>query len=181
MARRKLPKFLREDELEGLLAAARTERDRVLVSAGLYLGLRVAELCKLRVEDLDLDERTAFVNQGKGGKDRVVPIPLRFVPALRAWVGPRRRGPLFPSPRDPHKPLTTRAVRYLVLRLAERAGVDRIRVSPHKLRHTFATRLLARGADLREIQELLGHANIQTTTIYAAVVTERLRAAVDRL
>src|SRR5438132_6762020 len=115
MARR-LPKFLRPAEGEALLAAAATERDRVLQLLGRYCGLRVSELVGLRVEDLDLDGGLLFVNQGKGGKDRYVPIPARIEGDLRAWVGARlltgalHSGWLFPG-RKPGSHLTTRAVR----------------------------------------------------------------------
>lgn len=179
MARR-LPKFLRPAEADDLAAAAATERDRMLQLIGRYCGLRVSELVGLRVDDLDLEAGLLFVNQGKGGKDRYVPIPARIEPDLRAWVRGRRTGWLFPGRRlGSH--LTPRAVRLQLKGAARRAGVDRIPVSPHKLRHTYATSLLAAGADIREVQELLGHSRIDTTTIYAACLPQRLRAAVDRL
>jgi integrase/recombinase XerD len=178
----RLPKFLHPDEAARLLSAAtdRSQRDRTLVAVGLYCGLRVAEIVGLDVADVDLAERTVYVAHGKGDKERYVPIPAEVVPTLRAWIGDRRRGWLFPG-RKPGSHLTTRAVRYLVTDAAAAAGVDRIRVSPHKLRHSYATQLVENGADLQEVQELLGHSKIETTTIYAKVSRRRLRAAADRL
>lgn len=180
MAPRKLPKHLRTNEVEALLAAAASERDRLVLLVGLLLGLRVSEIAHLRIEHVDLDERTVLVEQGKGSKDRVVPIPVRLVGTLAAWIGRRAHGWLFPSPRS-GGPLTERALHKLVVRTARRAGVDRIPVSPHKLRHTYASSALKRGANLRIVQQLLGHASIGTTEIYTHVDVEDLRAAVDRL
>lgn len=179
--KRSLPKFLRPSELDRLEENARSPRDRMIIRFGRFLGLRVSEIVKLRVDDVDLEQGIIAVLEGKGGKDRNIPIPSRFLPEVEAWVKARGRGYLFPSPRKKNAPLTTRAVQYLVEGAALRGDVRRIRVSPHKLRHSFATAVLASGGDIREVQELLGHANIATTTIYAAVMPERLRAAVDRL
>lgn len=177
---KKLPVFLRGGEGEQLAGAARTEAHRLIVACGLYLGLRVSELCHLRVEDLDLSQATALVRQGKGNKDRCLPIPGRLLAPLHQWVGPRTSGWLFPSPRDPSRRLSPRAVQRLVGRLAGRAGIARP-VTPHKLRHTYATRLLEAGATIREVQELLGHSSVATTEIYTHCTPDRLRSAVERL
>ena len=107
-----------------------------------------------------------------------MPIPAKLLEPLAAWIGERRSGELFPSPRGGR--LTTRAVQLLVQRTAVAAGSAR-RVTPHMLRHTYATRLLNTGASLREVQELLGHSSVATTEIYTWVLTDRLRGAVERL
>ncbi|HLH24828.1 MAG TPA: tyrosine-type recombinase/integrase [Chloroflexota bacterium] len=178
MARRRLPKCLAAGEPERLVRACTTDRDRLLVECGLFLGLRVSELVHLQIEEVDLDARRLLVNQGKGGKDRYVPIPQKLMAALAAWIGKRTAGPVFLSRLG--RGLTTRAVQQMLQAAGERAGLPR-RVTPHMLRHTYATRLLERGATLREVQELLGHSSVATTERYTWVLTDRLRGAVDRL
>lgn len=178
---RKLPTFLADDEPEAILRAADTERDRILLMCGLYLGLRVSEICKLRVEHLDFRRRLAFIREAKGGKDRVLPIPARFVGPLRGWCGKRREGYVFPSPRGGR--LKSRAVQLLIKRLAARAGLrgalEPRRVTPHKLRHAFASRMLERGADINAVKEAMGHGDISTTAVYLHTSPERLRAAME--
>jgi integrase/recombinase XerD len=182
--RRRLPTFFRAKEAEALLGAAKSQRDRLIVLVGLYLGLRVSEMTKLRVEDVDLVERLAFVRQGKGDKDRYVPIPAGLVAPLRAWMGARQEGWLFPS-RQGGGRLASRTVQLLIKRLAAAAGIAGAtlarKCTPHKLRHSYATRLLEAGATIREVQELLGHSSVATTEIYTHVNPGRLRGAVDRL
>jgi integrase/recombinase XerD len=177
---RRLPTFLRGTEADRVLAQAKSERDRLIILCGLYLGLRVSEICKLRIEDIDLDEATLLVAHGKGDKDRYLPIPTVLIEPLEDWIGRRGSGWVFPSPRKPKAPLSTRMVRYLVTDAGQNAGIKR-RISPHKLRHTYATKLLTKGANLREVQQLLGHASVATTEIYTHVEMESLRGAVERL
>lgn len=179
--RRKLPSYLRDAELAGILASATSHRDRCILLLGLYCGLRVSEISRLRVADLDLnpDEPTLFVNQGKGGKDRYVPVPARILGDLRSLVE-NRRGWVFPSPRTPGRPLAVRTIFDVVRGAAREAGIER-RTSPHVLRHTYATRLLDADADLLTIKDLLGHASVATTQIYAHVSQRRARRAVDSL
>lgn len=176
---RKLPNFLHGPELDALVAAAKRPRDRLIVQAGAYLGLRVSEITGLEVPDIDLAGGSCFVHEGKGAKDRLIPLPTRLIPELRAWIGDRREGILLPS-RKWQARLSVRAVQLLIARLAKRAGIAR-RVTPHTLRHTFGTRLLEAGVDIRSVQELLGHSSVSTTMLYTHVSAERLRYAVDRL
>jgi integrase/recombinase XerD len=180
---RRLPTFLRQPEIERFLAAIDSPRDRVLCELMLFCGLRVSEAVKLRVEHLDLAESTLLVSRGKGDRDRYVPIPERLLPELRAWVGTRTSGYLFPADRDRgngRAHLSRFYAEDLVPRMAEAAGIPR-RITPHKLRHSYATTLLQRGADIRDVQELLGHSHLQTTSIYLHVDTSRLKSVVDRL
>ena len=176
--KRRLPTFLRETEVEALLAAASCERDRLLLSVGLLLGLRVSEITGLRIEDLDLADGTAFIRHGKGDKDRYVPVPQKLLLPLSKWISSRRVGLLFPGIRRPR--LSSDYVQRMVQRTAQTAGIMR-RVTPHTLRHTYATRLLETGADLRQVQDLLGHSSVAITEIYTHVTVSRLRGAVDRL
>lgn len=181
MARaKKLPVFLRKPELEAFIAAAPTQRDRVLLTLLAYTGLRVSEACRLKVQDINLDERQLFVNQGKGGKDRYVPVPKKLRKVLRKWLKGRLTGYVFPSPKFDGRSLSPRTVQKMVAETRQASGVDKI-VTPHKFRHSYATRCLETGADLREIQVLLGHSSPAVTAIYTHCSTEKLKAAVDRL
>ncbi len=182
--RRRLPTFFRANESDALVAAAKTERDRLIVQVGLYLGLRCSEITDLRIERIDLAKSQVFVAHGKGDKDRYVPIPERLRPLLQAWIGDRREGLLFTS-RSRGGRLSNRAVQRLFKGIARKAGIAGVeqarKVTPHKLRHTYATTLLEKGANIRELQELLGHSSVATTEIYTHVVTSRLKGVVDRL
>lgn len=193
---RKLPTVLTGDEPTRLIAACRGRRDRLIVSLFLYTGLRVAELACLERQHVDFAGKRILVYRGKGDKDRWLPLHRVLVEPLAWWIdwgkarqpqlwdGPAGRDWVFPSKRHFGRPLSTRAIRYVVLHAAERAGIrgpEGKKISPHKLRHTFATRLLEAGASIREVQELLGHASVATTEIYTHVDIGRLTAAVERL
>ena len=167
------------EEPAQLLAAVRCARDRVIVLLGLYCGLRVSEIVGLRVEDLDLGRGMLQVRHGKGDKDRALPIPSKLVPELRAWCE-GRTGWLFPSPASAAKHLTSRAVQMSIKAAAARAGIVR-RVTPHKLRHTAATKLLRSGMDIICLRDFLGHSSVSTTQIYTASDPEYLRSGVEKL
>lgn len=180
---RPLPKTLPHHETTALLAAARRQRDRLILLCLLGLGLRVSELTGLEVTDIDLAVGTCLIREGKGGKDRLLPIHARLCDELRSWIANRTAGYLFPGRRG--KRLSSRAVQLLMRRLAVRAGIvgaeTARRVNPHRCRHSFATRLLDAGANLLEVRDLLGHASINTTQIYTHTTAQRLKSAVDRL
>lgn len=188
---RRLPKVLSEAEVDGLLAAARRregpEGRRLLALLELLYasGLRVSELISLPLAAVRRDPRVIFV-RGKGGRERMVPLgePARaaisaYLP-LRKHFFPQQADPpwLFPSgARAGH--LTRQRVGQLLKDLAVEAGIARDKVSPHVLRHAFATHLLDHGADLRALQQMLGHADISTTQIYTHVLNERLKSLVQ--
>ncbi|MEM7413213.1 MAG: tyrosine recombinase XerC [Myxococcota bacterium] len=160
-------------------------RDRALVEVLYGAGLRVSELAGLDLADVDARRGDVRV-RGKGGKERVVPLPRAAREALETYLGMRAAGrgsdtPLFTTLRAPKEArrLGVRDVRRVLLRLARAAGLND-RVHPHRLRHSYATHLLDMGADLREIQELLGHASLSTTEKYTAVSMERLAEVYDR-
>jgi len=162
-------------------------RDRALVELLYGAGLRVGELVKLDVRDVDLRAREVRV-WGKGDKERIVPLPGAAREALGAWLAWRERPgflsePLFVSTRPRadggFRRLGARDVRRVLLRRARQAGVAG-RIHPHRLRHSYATHLLDMGADLREIQELLGHASLSTTQKYTGVSAERLVEVYDQ-
>lgn len=180
----RLPKALSGDEVERLLRPVQPETpsslcDQAMLELAYASGLRLSELSSLRLEQLHLD--AGFVSViGKGNKERVVPAGRQAVAALQRYLEAGR--PRLVSPKSPGQVfLTTRGTPFapvtLWLRIKRRArlaGIQR-NVTPHMLRHSFATHLLDRGADLRVIQELLGHASISTTEVYTHVAGSRLR------
>lgn len=179
---KRLPSFLPKDESKGLLDAEteRSEaglRDHALLELLYATGVRVAECCGLDLDDVDR-RRGAVRVMGKGGKERVVPAGDAALEALDAWLSVRgeETGALFTNSRGGR--LGTRSVHRIVKRRARAAGIDR-RVTPHTLRHTFATHMLGEGADLRLIQELLGHSRLTTTQRYTHVSPEHLMKVYD--
>jgi integrase/recombinase XerD len=183
---RRLPQTLSAGEAERLIDAAsgttpRTLRDRALVELLYGAGLRVSEAVGLEKGGIDLDERAVRV-LGKGGKERVVPVGRQAVEALRRYLARgrpyldrRHRPELFLNARGG---ALTRSGAFLILRrLAETAGLEPGRVHPHLLRHSFATHLIEGGADLRSVQEMLGHADLSTTELYTHVSDRRRRDA----
>jgi len=149
-----------------------------MIETSLLAGLRVSELCNQRIEDVDLTTPELGIKQGKGCKDRNVSIGGRLLIVLREWIGDRRSGYLFPGPGG--RKLSVRRVQERFAMLGAKASLIK-KLKPHTLRHTFATTLLKRGANLRTIQELLGHASVATTEIYTHVDTTDKKKAVDLL
>ncbi len=192
-----LPKTLSEAQVGALLDAARTRgravdriRNACLFELLYATGMRVSELVSLPVSAVRGDPRMILV-RGKGGKERMVPLSPPARAALSAWLrqrdaaeevaraeGARPSPHLFPS-RGKAGHMTRVRFHGLVKELAVAAGIDPGKVSPHTIRHAFATHLLAHGADLRSIQTLLGHADVSTTEIYTHVLDARLRALVE--
>jgi integrase/recombinase XerC len=182
---KKLPHFLQRDEVLRLLIAPPEDdplglRDRAILETLYSAGLRVAELIGLNVEDLDLGEGLATV-RGKGRKERLALLGPPCVEALRLWLAmwsstagrdSTSSDPVFLNRFGDR--LTTRSVGRLLEKYLQQAGLDP-RTSPHTLRHSFATHLLDAGADIRGVQELLGHRSLSTTQIYTHVTTQRLR------
>jgi integrase/recombinase XerD len=180
-----LPKFLAEAEVDALLEAAARKPGRpgALARAALELlyatGMRVSELLSLPRSALGAKAEVMII-KGKGAKERMVPLSAAAKVAASALLAATEaKSPfLFPG-RDPKQPLTRQAFFLLLKQIALEAGLDPVRVSPHVLRHSFASHMLARGADLRSLQMLLGHADIATVQIYTHIQTERLRKEVE--
>ena len=179
---KKLASFLPVDEATALLDRApgrslADRRDRAILELLYATGARVAELCGLDLADLDPFRGTVRV-RGKGGKERIIPVGDAALAALAAYLAARGEGdgPLFRNLRG-HR-LTERSVHRIVKARARAAGLTR-RVSPHTLRHTFATHMLDAGADLRLIQDLLGHSRLSTTQRYTHVSADHLMKVYD--
>jgi integrase/recombinase XerD len=149
-----------------------------MVQTGLLAGCRVSELCNLQVEQVDLVAAAIALKGCKGDKDRNLPIAEKLLTALKEWIGERRTGNLFPGPKG--RRLAPRTFQLRLATLARQAGILK-RVHPHIMRHTFATSLLRTGADIAEVQQLLGHSSLKTTAAYLHVDVGRLKSAVDRL
>jgi len=179
-----LPKYLSETEVDALLAAARAlpQKNALLATAALEMlyatGLRVSELLALPRTALAGDAQVLMV-RGKGGKDRLVPLSAAARDAATALVAARKTPGRWLFMGKGSRAITRQGFGLLLKRVALDAGVDPARVSPHVLRHSFASHMLARGADLRSLQLLLGHADIATTQIYTHVLAERLQRLVE--
>jgi site-specific recombinase XerD len=197
---KRLPRFLTVPQLEDLLRAPAQElrrkaagkkkvnaskyfRDAAILEVIYSCGLRVSELCQLRADDVDWPGQLVRL-RGKGKKERLAPIGAPALEALRAYWKHRRYEPagampVFLACANKVSPLTPRALQLRLKKYLRAAGLDP-NITPHKLRHSFATHLLDAGADLRSVQELLGHAHLVTTQVYTHLTTERLKRAYDQ-
>ncbi len=174
-----LPVILSEGEVKLLLEICGNFFDRTILEFLYATGIRVSELCNLNLFDVD---ETSLRVKGKGGKERIVPIALRTVQVLDQYLLERKKEvrenpPLFINNRG--KRINRQFVWTLVTSYAKKAGIMKA-VSPHTLRHSYATHLLENGADLRIIQELLGHSNISTTDRYTHISNKHLKKAFDQ-
>lgn len=167
---KRLPDVLTKEEVKSLIGVCDTIKSRLMVSFLYSSGLRVSELVKLRVQDIRFDEHMGWARSGKGGKDRMFILSDQLTKEVSDYLKKRENEFLFSK----EKPLSTRNVQKIIKRLREKAGLQK-KVTPHTLRHSFATHLLEGGTDIRLIQTLLGHASLNTTQLYTHVSTEQLR------
>lgn len=199
---KRLPKFLTVKQMTDLLSAPaklakeddqkkrgrpveRTVplRDEAILETIYSCGLRISELCGLRVEDIDSQEQTVRV-RGKGRKERLLPIGEPALAAIRNYWSvlakqPCATEPVFRRSEESAEPMSVRTLQSRLKKYLAAAGLDP-HLTPHKLRHSYATHMLDAGADLRSVQELLGHAHLVTTQVYTHVSTERLKKAYDK-
>jgi integrase/recombinase XerD len=182
-----LPEYLTTEEVDRMeasidLSSNEGHRNRAIIEVFFSCGLRVSELTNLKLHDLFLDEHFIRVI-GKGRKERLVPISDKAIHELELWFSERCHWPIQPGEEDyvflnrRGRHLTRTMILIMVKRVGEAAGIKKT-ISPHTLRHSFATALLKGGADLRVIQELLGHADLGTTEIYTHIDNESLRKAI---
>ncbi len=183
---RKLPDVLSVEEVGRLLEAAPNLKYKAALGTAYGAGLRVSEVAALKIDDIDSTRMLIRIEQGKGRKDRNAMLSPQLLALLRLWwrEGKRRNvmlphGWLFPG-RSCTEPVSTRQINRAVHEAAEVAGI-RKRVSPHTLRHSFATHLLEQDVDIRVIQVLLGHSKLDTTALYARVATKTIRAVTSPL
>ena len=171
---RTLPDILSGDELEQLFLSMHSVKHRAILMSSYGGGLRISEVCVIQIPDIDSKRMLLHVRQGKNAKDRYVNLSERLLHFLRYyWKQERPPKPfLFPG-RDPTKPITPSGVRWGLRKAVAEAGLTK-RITPHCLRHSFATHLLQLGEDIRVIQRVLGHASIQTTARYTKVTGRHL-------
>ncbi len=168
---RKLPEILTKDEVKRLLTTLKHTKSRIIVKLLYSSGIRLSECLNMKIEDLDLKQKIGWVRAGKGNKDRMFILSEDVKKELINYIS-ESRGILFKG--SAGRALTPRNIQKMVAKAALNAGIHK-RITPHKLRHSFATHLLEAGTDIRIIQELLGHSNLQTTQIYTKVSQEQMR------
>jgi integrase/recombinase XerD len=177
---RKLPLILSREEVKALLEAPGKLRNRTVLATLYGCGLRVAEVTQLKVSDIDSARNVLQVRHGKGRKDRQTLLPAKLLELLRCyWRNQRPTDWLFPSA-DATRPISAKTVFLACRKAAQRAGIPKP-IHPHSLRHAFATHLLEAGVNLRTIQILLGHANLETTARYLHVADVAVRTTTSPL
>ena len=179
---KRLPTVLSQDEVARLIESANNLLDYAMLMTLYATGVRRAELSGLKVEDIDSERMIVHIRQGKGNRDRDVPLTPKLLKTLREywqWMKPKTY--LFPGMVNnwrADKPLTPKCVWLAVQDAAKRAGITK-RVSPHTLRHSWATHLLENGTDLRTIQMLMGHADLRATSVYLHLSRRHLQAVIN--
>lgn len=181
-----LPSFMTEDEVYRLIESAFAKtpkdllslRDRAILEVFYSSGLRISELVGLNLEDIDFISGILKI-RGKGKKERIVPIGETALAAVSKYLEKRKKQTEALFLNNHHRRLTTRGVRFLVVKYLKVSGI-KPGVSAHTFRHSFATHLLNRGVDLRTVQELLGHVNLSSTQIYTHLTTDRLKSVYDK-
>jgi len=169
---KKAPIVMTKEEVSKLIEAAENPKHKLLIELAYSAGLRVSEVVSLRVKDMLLEEGTGWVRSGKGAKDRFFNIPQKLKSKLSEWTKDKDQEEFLFTGKNGK--LSTRSVQAAVQKLADEAGIKK-EVTPHTLRHSFATHLLEAGVDIRKIQELLGHSSLDTTQRYAHVSTAELK------
>jgi integrase/recombinase XerD len=181
-----LPMVLSQEEVAHLINSALTPFHRIVLMTLYATGVRRAELARLKIRDIDSQRMVIHIQGGKGRKDRDVMLSPKLLEALREYWRDLKRKPtqwLFPGGRShtADRPITPKAVYYACRHAARRAGLQEKKIHPHTLRHCFATHLLESGADLRTIQLLLGHRDLEETTIYLHLSRRHLGATASPL
>jgi len=166
-----LPVVLTEREIKDLINATKFQKSHLMVILLYGCGFRVSELVNLKPADIDFSENSCWVRKGKGKKDRLIILPEKIKDELKSYIDKHPNDLYIFSEK---KPLSTRTIQYILKRAAKKAGIKK-KVTPHTLRHSYATHLYEKGTDLLAIQELLGHENLDTTKIYTKVSKERLK------
>lgn len=169
---RKLPEVLTKEEVKKLIDSTDNIKSRLIISLLYSSGLRVSELVHLKTEDLNFSEHVGWVRKGKGSKDRLFTFSGALAEELREYLQVKKKTSGYLFSKD--KPLTTRNIQKIIKGTKTRAGINK-KVTPHTLRHSFATHLLEQGTDIRLIQTLLGHASIATTQVYTHISSDQIK------
>ncbi len=165
-----LPEVLSKEEVKRLIDASETRKSHLIISLLYSSGLRVSELVNLRMQDIDFEQNIGRVKRGKGGKERVFIISQALCEKIKEFHKRKEYEYVFSK----SKPLTTRNIQKIIKHVRVKTGLNK-KVTPHTLRHSFATHILEAGTDIRLIQTLLGHASLNTTQLYTHVSSEQLR------
>lgn len=165
-----LPSVLTKEEVKKLIESTDNVKSRLIISLLYSAGLRVSELVKLKVVEINFEDKTGWVRSGKGSKDRLFAISETLSKELQEYLTGRENQYVFSK----DSPLTTRNIQKIIALTKKRAGINK-KVTPHTLRHSFATHLLEQGTDIRVIQVLLGHSSLNTTQLYAHVSTDQIK------
>ncbi len=178
---KQMPKYLSEKEVKRLIeVSSENPRDYAIISLLAYSGLRVSELCNLKIEDVDFNERIVYVRSGKGDKDRIVVVSPKVIEALQNYLYTREDDMEYLFASQKSNKISRVQVFRIVKKYAKKAGIKK-EVTPHVLRHTLATTLLRRGVDIRFIQQFLGHSSVATTQIYTHVDDALLKSVYDKV
>ncbi|MCX6801473.1 MAG: tyrosine-type recombinase/integrase [Candidatus Diapherotrites archaeon] len=175
-----LPKVLTRDEIRILFHATRFGRNRLMLELMYGSGCRVSEVVRLKIEDINLKERTAMIRFGKGSKDRLIILSKDWTKEFKKYLKHKKIPSEFVFSKKNGKSITTDTVQRIVRDSAKKAGITK-HVTPHSLRHSYATHLLEGGTNIRYIQSLLGHSSLSTTQIYTNVASEQLKKIVSPL
>ena len=175
-----LPKVLTKDEIRALFENTKFGRNRLMLQFMYGSGCRVSEVVGLKVEDLNMKEKTATIRGGKGNKDRFIILSKDWVHMAKKYLDKKKVKSAFVFSKKNGKAITTDAVQRIVRKSAAKAGINK-HVTPHSLRHSYATHLLEAGTNIRYIQSLLGHSSLNTTQVYTNVASEQLKKVVSPL
>ena len=171
---KKLPVTLTRQEIKALIQASKPKRNRLIVQFLYSSGARVSECVKLKIIDLNLKEKIGSIRGGKGNKDRTIILSKEWAKYLKKYLDKKKVKSEFVFSKKNGKPISSDTVQRIVREAAEKAGIQK-RVTPHTLRHSYATHLLDAGENIRKIQELLGHTNLNTTQIYTHISIQDLK------
>ncbi len=169
---RRLPEVLSKEEVLMLINSTDTLKSRLIISLLYSTGLRVSEIVNLKKDELNLNEKTGWVRKGKGSKDRLFVMSSSLAEEIREFMNNKAKDYSYVFSKD--KPLTTRNIQKIISGTRQRANINK-KVTPHTLRHSFATHLLEQGTDIRIIQAMLGHSSLSTTQVYTHISSDQLK------
>lgn len=165
-----LPEVLSKEEVRKLIDSADNEKSRLIISLLYSGGFRVSELVNFKVEDINFKDNVGWIRKGKGSKDRIISLSSSLLADIQAYLEGREHKYVFSK----EEPLSTRNIQKIIKGTKTRAGITK-KITPHTLRHSFATHLLEQGTDIRIIQQMLGHSSLSTTQLYTHISSEQIK------